>query len=162
MLEKCGNSKGFIGLLFWAVLSIGCANLLSDVAKGADPSSLAVGAAATEVIHKTKEVLTPHFPLYLQPLELCYLQEDYTIAQAGKPEQNVVTCVITPCEGKCEVHMPFSDFLKRSPKFTSLESVSKVFNAIQNFCDKNGEVWCKKQLFEFSKDVSGEIVLLGK
>ena len=151
MFKRSKISSRVGALLAQVILLAGCQGY---VPQSPNVEGVATGAAGAEVANKVRESLTPHYPLYLQPLELCYLE--YV-----KDADSSVTCIITPCENNCEISMTWDGFIERSPKFMSLQAVSKVFNAIKQFCDANGDKWCKEQLFKFSQNVAGEIVLVG-
>lgn len=124
--------------------------ILSSCADIADPASVgagAVGGAVTvKVVEKVKEVFTPHFPLIVNPSEIC----DIT-------KEDIVTCYVIPCsddtEQNCEIHTPKEQWMIDNPKVYTLRSASVV--EILNFCGRN-EGSCEDILGEYS---AGKIVL---
>lgn len=136
MYNKIGTSLIFLFLF-------GCAGQ-ENLLKKNTPRDIAIGAAGAEVIDKIKESFTPVYRLYLQPLELCSYSE------------NIVTCNLIPCISDCTTTFTLKEFLEKSPKFASLQSISKFINANKEFCKKN-EDFCVDQVFRYA---SGEIILV--
>ena len=124
-------------ILFSLFIFTGCAGLLGTGPISQTQSGLGGaigGAAAVKVVEKVKEVFTPKYPLYLQPIELCVLGAE-------------VTCSLAPCTEDCDIKMSFSEFVAwqkelqgtENPKVATLRTSAKQINTMQEYCRKNDE-----------------------
>ena len=134
-----------IKLLFLLFIFTGCADLANVDSSSAVGGAVA-GATTVKVVEKVKEVFTPHFPLVVNPTEIC----DIT----GEDE---VKCYLIPCSdisGKnCEIITPIHEWFADNPKVYTLRSASVV--EILNFCGRN-EGSCEDFVGKYS---GGKIVI---
>ena len=119
-------------LLIIFLFLTGCASIPqvqnpSDIGAGA-----VIGAGATKAIEKAQETLTPKFPLYFSPVEIC------DISQEDK-----VTCVAVPCsEGVCSVIYSKKEWL--SANLHVLTVRQSLLVPVTKYCLKNPDS-CIKQ-----------------
>ena len=123
----------------------GCGGLLETDSTSAVGGAVA-GAATVKVVEKVKEVFTPHFPLIVNPTEICDITGSDT-----------VTCYVVPCSDisgdSCEITTPINEWFADNPKVYTLRSASVV--EILNFCGRN-EGSCEDFVGKYS---GGKIVI---
>lgn len=145
VLKKLKTIKqSWLAIIIIGLILISCA----DVSDTANVVGSAVGGATTvKVVEKVKEVFTPHFPLIVNPSEIC----DIT-------DEEFVTCYVIPCsddsETNCEIKTEKEKWFLDNPKVYTLRSASVI--EILNFCGRN-EGSCEDYLGEYS---AGKIILV--
>ena len=112
--------------LFLASL-ISCAPL-QEIPSQQAIQGAAVGAAATAAVDKAKEVLTPVYPLYLAPAEIC------------RPEGDGVTCVAVPCapDAVCQIeYESLEHFFESVQSVVPVSRLGDWLGAASEFCHKH-------------------------
>ena len=119
-----------------SLLFVSCAGMdISAASKPQIGGGVVAGAAAVKTVERIKEVFTPEYPLYLQPIELCTLDRE-------------VTCFLVPCQKNCVITLSFEEFVELNPKVATIRTSSKQINAAQAFCEKNKEA-CVDQISQY-------------
>ena len=97
------------------------------------------GIAAEKAKNKIVEVLTPDYPLYYKPAEICTNTYDAEGSQ-------VVLCNIVPCaaENTCQKSYTTAEFEEYSPYFISSSSFTAREGALIEFYKHNKEAVIKQ------------------
>ena len=133
--------------LFLLLPLIGCAPL-AEIPSGQAVQGAAVGAAATAAVVKAKEVLEPHYPLYLPPAELCRPDS----GKDGKPDmEGKVICIAIPCRDDSACKTEYSsvqEFLITVRSVIPVTSYSDWLGSVSVFCKKHPDL-CEQHFGEY-------------
>lgn len=144
-----------IWLIAFFLIFVGCQNFRPKQAQ-----DIAIGAAGAKAIDTFRNQLAPHYPLYLGAFELCYVShfQNFDILL----EDVLVKCFLTPCDTKCEQELSWKDFVKKSPRFISLQSGSELLSTQMQFCKKQDKKMCIEQFYTFLSYIQGKYILVKK
>ena len=126
---------------------IACAPL-AEIPSGEAVKGAAVGAATTAAVTEAKKVLTPVYPLYRPPIELC--RPDF--GPGGEVDmEGGVTCVAVPCEegAVCKSrYATIKDFLSVVKSVVPVHSAADWLGSAAAFCKKHEDL-CEQELGKY-------------
>lgn len=84
-----------------------------------------VGVAASNAAEYVQQAFTPEYKLHALPLEFCFQDGGH------------YTCLLTPCEERCELTLTPEEWEAQNGKVASLRTSVGLLNSVLEYCKAN-------------------------